>query len=112
MVYSCFATKATDETPSTLIFEVSADGGKHLKIEQAYLGRGKVVLASGHDGAYITTNFGETVEKLEGVTFCKTFGYGVPEKKGGVNTLLIYGKIGMDSAEGIYRLLIKEKLGC
>lgn len=47
----------------------------------AYLGRGKVVIAAGHDGAYITTNFGETVEKLEGVTFCKTVGYGAPEKK-------------------------------
>lgn len=114
MVYSCSATKETDETPSTLIFAVSTDGGKTFKNRilgnnmgfsnrLAYLGRGKVVLAAGHDGAYITTNFGETVEKLEGVTFCKTVGYGAPENKGGVNTLFMYGKLGIDSAEGIYR---------
>ena len=47
--------------------------------------------------------FGETVEKLEGVTFCKTVGYGAPEKKGGVYTLFMYGKTGLNDPEGIYR---------
>lgn len=37
------------------------------------------------------------------VNYCKTVGYGAPEKEGGLNTLYMYGKPAEDDAEGIYR---------
>ena len=114
MVYSCSATEKTEDFPSQIIFSVSYDSGKtfrnHIVGENkgfsnrlAYLGPGKIVLAAGKDGAYITNNFGETVEKMKGVSYCKTVGYGAPEKKGGVYTLFMYGKTGLNDPEGIYR---------
>ena len=114
MVYSCSATKETADVPSRLIFSVSYDGGKSFRNRVignnkgfsnrlAYLGRGNVVLAAGIGGAYISTNYGETMEKLEGVFYCKTVGYGAPEKKGGYYTLFMYGKPLESDPEGIYR---------
>ena len=120
MVYSCSATKKSADAPAQLIFSVSHDGGKTFKNiivgenkgysnRLAYLGGGKVVLAAGKDGAYITNDFGETIEKIEGVTYCKTVGYGAPEKKGGIYTLFMYGKPLENDPEGIYRSSDKGK---
>ena len=120
MVYSCSATKKTEDSPSQIIFSVSYDAGKtfrnHIVGENkgfsnrlAYLGPGKIVLAAGRDGAYITNDFGETVEKMEGVSYCKTVGYGAPEKKGGIYTLFMYGKPLESDPEGIYRSSDKGK---
>lgn len=69
----------------------------------AYLGEGKIVLGAGWNGAYISTDYGKTVTKLDSVFYCKTIGYGAPEKAGDVNTLYIYGKPQESDPEGIYR---------
>lgn len=69
----------------------------------AYLGEGQIVLGAGWNGAYISTDFGKTTTKLENVSYCKTIGYGAPEKKGDVNTLYMYGKPQDSDPEGIYR---------
>ena len=95
---------------------VSTDGGKTFKntivcpYDQcdvanriAYLGEGQIVLAAGWYGAYISTDAGKTLTKLDNVFYCKTIGYGAPEKKGEVNTLYMYGKPSQDDIEGIYR---------
>ena len=44
-----------------------------------------------------------TVNKIDGVSYCKTVGYGCPEKEGDPNTLFFYGKTTDDAPEGIYR---------
>lgn len=72
----------------------------------AYLGEGEIILGAGWNGMYhvsvkdgkITSN-----EKIDGVSYCKTVGYGAPEKEGDVNTLYIYGKPEDSDPEGIYR---------
>lgn len=72
----------------------------------AYLGEGELILGAGWNGMYhvsvkdgkITSN-----EKIDGVSYCKTVGYGAPEKEGDVNTLYIYGKPEDSDPEGIYR---------
>ena len=69
----------------------------------AYLGEGKIVLGAGWNGAYISTDYGKTTTKLENVSYCKTIGYGAPEKEGDVNTLYMYGKPQDSDPEGIYR---------
>jgi len=69
----------------------------------AYLGEGQIVLGAGWNGAYISTDYGKTASKLESVFYCKTIGYGAPEKEGDVNTLYIYGKPQESDPEGIYR---------
>ncbi len=68
-----------------------------------YLGEGEVVVGAGWYGAYHVTDYGKNVEKLDSVSYCKTIGYGAPEKEGGVNTLYMYGKPQEDDIEGVYR---------
>ena len=99
---------------------VSKDGGKTFTSSDicmydqcdsagriAYLGtKGDLMLAGGWYGMYhVTVAEDGTVksEKLDNVSYCKTMGYGAPEKKGGVNTLFMYGKLTEDGQEGIYR---------
>ena len=97
-------------------FGVSTDGGKtftntaicfydqcDVANRIAYLGEGKVVLGAGWYGAYISTDFGKTVTKLDSVFYCKTIGYGAPEKEGGLNTLYMYGQPVSDDPQGLYR---------
>ena len=69
----------------------------------AYLGKGQIIVAAGWYGAFISNDFGKTVTKLDSVFYCKTIGYGAPEKEGGINTLFMYGKPNTDDIEGIYR---------
>ncbi len=72
----------------------------------AYLSEGELILGAGWNGMYhvsvkdgkITSN-----EKLDNVFYCKTVGYGAPEKEGGINTLYMYGKPAETDEEGIYR---------
>ena len=120
MVYSLSATRPTDDSPSQLIFGVSYNGGKSFRNRiigenkgfsnrMAYLSGGKIVIAAGIDGAYISNDFGESIEKINGVSYCKTIGYGAPEKKGGINTLYMYGKPLENDPEGIYRSSDKGK---
>ena len=71
----------------------------------AYLGKGELILGGGWYGLYhASVRSGKvTVEKIDGVSYCKTVGYGAPEKTGGVNTLYMYGKPLESDPEGIYR---------
>lgn len=69
----------------------------------AYIGDDKVAMAAGWYGMYIISDSGKKIEKLDTVFYAKCVGYGAPEKKGGVNTLFIYGKPEESDPEGIYR---------
>lgn len=71
--------------------------------DPAYITSGTVAMAAGWNGMYIITEEGKKAEKLDSVFYCKTLGYGAPEKKGGVNTLFMYGKPAETDPEGIYR---------
>lgn len=68
-----------------------------------YLGEGEMVLGAGWYGAYYTADYGKTIEKLDSVFYCKTIGYGAPEKEGGVNTLYMYGQPEETDPQGVYR---------
>ncbi len=68
----------------------------------AYLGEDDLILAAGWYGLYRVTGSGKNVEQLD-VYYCKTVGYGAPEKAGDVNTLYMYGKPSESDPEGIYR---------
>lgn len=69
----------------------------------AHLGEGELVLGAGWYGAYHVTDYGKNIEKLDNVFYCKTIGYGAPEKAGGVNTLYMYGQPTEEDAQGVYR---------
>ena len=71
--------------------------------DPAYLTKDTVIVAGGWNGMYKITDGGKTIEKLDNVSYAKTVGYGAPEKKGGLNTLFIYGKPADSDPEGIYR---------
>lgn len=68
----------------------------------AYLGEDNILMAVGWNGMYSITEGGTKVEKTD-VFYCKTLGYGAPEKEGGLNTVFMYGKPAETDAEGIYR---------
>lgn len=71
--------------------------------DPAYITKDTIAMAAGWEGLYIITEEGTKAEKLDNVFYCKTIGYGAPEKKGGVNTLFMYGKPDEKDEEGIYR---------
>ena len=96
-------------------FMISTDGGKTFTNQilcaydqcdvanrLAYLEHDSVIAAAGWNGMYHITDCGKTAEKLD-VFYCKTVGYGAPEKEGGVNTLYMYGKPQETDPEGVYR---------
>ncbi|MCQ2434628.1 MAG: dockerin type I domain-containing protein [Oscillospiraceae bacterium] len=68
----------------------------------AYLTKDTVAMAAGWYGLYLISDSGADVQRTD-VFYCKSIGYGAPEKKGGVNTLFIYGKPTESDEEGIYR---------
>lgn len=68
----------------------------------AYLGEDNLIIGAGWYGLYNVTNGGKTITSKD-VFYCKTVGYGAPEKEGGLNTLYIYGKPTESDPEGIYR---------
>lgn len=70
--------------------------------DPAYIKKDTIAMATGWDGLYIITEEGTKAEKTD-VFYCKTVGYGAPEKSGGVNTLYMYGKPAETDPEGIYR---------
>ena len=59
-------------------------------------------MAAGWYGLYLISDSGTDVQRTD-VFYCKSIGCGAPEKKGGVNTLFIYGKPTESDEEGIYR---------
>lgn len=68
----------------------------------AYLGEDNILMAVGWNGMYSITEGGTKIEKTD-VFYCKTLGYGAPEKQGGLNTVFMYGRPAETDAEGIYR---------
>ena len=97
---------------------VSTDGGKTFTSTDVcmydqcdsagrigYLGKGHLILGGGWYGMYdcVVKDGKATVTKIDGVSYCKTVGYGAPEKKGGLNTIFFYGKPTDNDPEGIYR---------
>jgi len=115
-----YSKTAPDASDAQYKLCVSKDGGKTFKSTDicmydqcdsagriAYLGtKGDLMLAGGWYGMYHVTVADDgtvTSEKLDNVTYCKTMGYGAPEKEGDVNALYMYGKLTDDGAEGIYR---------
>ena len=71
--------------------------------DPAYITKDTLAMAAGWYGMYIITDGGSKATKLDSVFYAKTVGYGAPEKKGGVNTLFMYGKPQESDPEGIYR---------
>ncbi len=71
--------------------------------DPAYITKDTLAMAAGWYGMYILTDGASKAEKLDSVFYAKTVGYGAPEKKGGVNTLFMYGKPQESDPEGIYR---------
>lgn len=70
----------------------------------AYLGENNLILAAGWYGLYDAKISGTDVTLTKkDVYYCKTVGYGAPEKAGDVNTLYIYGKPTESDPEGVYR---------
>ena len=117
IVYTYSHIKETDIYPKPQnILGVSGNGGKtfYNKVVSdhdnnsefsnriAYLGEGKIVVCAGNKGIYLISNFGEKVNKIETVDYCKTIGYGAPELKG-YNTLYMYGRPLNSDPEGLYR---------
>ncbi len=99
-------------------FCVSTDGGKTFTSTDvcmydqcdtagriAYLGEGELALGGGWYGMYrASVKDGKAaITKLDSVYYCKTVGYGAPEKAGGLNTLYMYGRPAESDPEGIYR---------
>ena len=98
------------------ILSISKDGGKSFtpKIvgdydgsdfskRIAYISKGKIALSAGNKGLYISSNFGENIIKLENVEYCKTVGFGAPEKDGQDNVLYMYGRPYKFDPNGLYR---------
>ncbi|MBQ8905731.1 MAG: 1,4-beta-glucanase [Ruminococcus sp.] len=69
-----------------------------------YLGENHLALAAGWYGLYdaVVNGTDVTLTKMD-VFYCKTVGYGAPEKAGDPNTLYIYGKPTESDPEGVYR---------
>lgn len=110
------ASNQWDTTPTEYKLYKSTDGGKTFSAPTsicdydycdaatrvAYLGGGDLILGGGWHGMYKVTDGGSTVTKLP-VYYCKTVGYGAPEKKGNPNALYMYGRPTEEDVEGIYR---------
>ncbi len=110
------AANQWDTTPTEYKLYKSTDGGKTFSdpvrvcdydycdaaTRIADLGDGNLVVAGGWHGAYYIDGSTMTPEKLD-VFYCKTIGYGAPEKKGSVNALYMYGRPTEEDTEGIYR---------
>lgn len=110
------AANEYDTTPTEYKLYKSTDGGKTFSdpisvctydqcdpaTRIAYLGGGNIVLGGGWHGLYYVEGKTAKVTKLP-VYYCKTVGYGAPEKTGGINTLFMYGRPEETDTEGIYR---------
>ncbi|MDR1674040.1 MAG: 1,4-beta-glucanase [Oscillospiraceae bacterium] len=68
----------------------------------AYLEEGKIVLGAGKNGMYVYDVKNDSLQETD-VFYCKSVGYGAPEKAGDMNTLYMWGMPKETDAEGIYR---------
>ena len=115
--YYFYSKPEADITDARYILMVSDDYGKTFKDAQticqydqcdgayriAYLDEGTFAIAAGYYGAYLVTDYGKTVTKMDNVSYCKTMGYGAAQKEGDPYTLYMYGKPADSDPEGIYR---------
>ncbi len=69
----------------------------------AYLSEGTFAIAAGWYGAYLVTDYGKTVTKMDSVSYCKTMGYGAAEKEGDPYTLYMWGQPSSEDPLGVYR---------
>ena len=104
--YYFYSKPKADITDARYILMVSDDYGKTFKDAQticqydqcdnayriAYLDEGTFAIAAGYYGAYLVTDYGKTVTKMDNVSYCKTMGYGAAQKEGDPYTLYMYGK--------------------
>ena len=115
--YYFYSKPKADITDARYILMVSDDYGKTFKNNQtvcqydqcdgayriAYLDEGTFAIAAGYYGAYLVTDYGKTITKMDNVSYCKTMGYGAAEKDGDPYALYMYGKPADSDPEGIYR---------
>ncbi|MFQ7515279.1 MAG: dockerin type I domain-containing protein [Ruminococcus callidus] len=115
--YYFYSKPKADITDARYILMVSDDYGKTFKNNQtvcqydqcdgayriAYLDEGTFAIAAGYYGAYLVTDYGKTITKMDSVSYCKTMGYGAAAKDGDPYTLYMYGKPADSDPEGIYR---------
>ena len=112
-----YSKPKADITDARYVLMVSDDYGKTFKNGQticqydqcdgayriAYLDEGTFAIAAGYYGAYVVTDYGKTITKMDNVSYCKTMGYGAAAKDGDPYTLYMYGKPADSDPEGIYR---------
>ena len=112
--YYFYSKPKADITDARYILMVSDDYGKTFKDAQticqydqcdnayriAYLDEGTFAIAAGYYGAYLVTDYGKTVTKMDNVSYCKTMGYGAAQKEGDPYTLYMYGKPADSDPEG------------
>ena len=117
IVYSFSYMKKSEINPTPkYILGLSGDGGKNFYSKPicdydgndysnriSSIGKGEIALCAGNNGIYIVSNYGEKINKIETVEYCKTIGYGAPEKEGKKNTLYMYGRPLKNDPEGLYR---------
>ena len=117
IIYSYSILKKSDVYPiDQNIISISGDGGKTFKNKAvcehdnnsefsnriAYYAEGKIFVSAGNNGLYLISNFGEKINKIETVGYCKTIGFGAPGNSG-YNTLYMYGRPLKSDPEGLYR---------
>jgi len=117
IVYSYSYLRKSDTNPKAqIVLGFSGNGGKtfYSKIvcdydsnnysnRIAYLGKGKIALSAGNYGIYIADKYGEQISKLKNVQYCKTIGFGAPQREGDDNTLYMYGRPLKTDPDGLYR---------
>ena len=117
IVYSYSYLRKSDTNPKAqIVLGFSGNGGKtfYSKIvcdydsnnysnRIAYLGKGKIALSAGNYGIYIADKYGEQISKVKNVQYCKTIGFGAPQREGDDNTLYMYGRPLKTDPDGLYR---------
>lgn len=111
-----YSKSAAELSDAYYAIAVSTDYGKTFTYKQvcmydqcdtaarlADLGNGDLIMGAGYYGAYLISDKGQTVTKLDSVNYCKTIGYGKAAEDSDYNTLYMYGKPNSDDLEGIYR---------
>ena len=117
IVYTYSFTKKSNNNPKAqTILGVSGDGGKtfinkvisdydgsDFSNRIAYLAKGLIALAAGNKGLYLVGSYGQTIEKVPNLEYCKSIGFGAPEKMGEMNVLYMYGRPCKFDPDGLYR---------
>jgi len=93
---------STDGGNSFTSKTVCINDGSNFSNRIAYAETGTVVVSGGNNGAFLISNYGTSITRLN-ANYCKTIGSGVPKKSGKPNVLYMYGKVESDDPEGIFR---------